>query len=98
MAYTTDTTDFNPTLNDYFEEAFERCNPFGKVKSRDDRDIDFGDDAEQAERQALRLIEVGVGFGVAPVRLPESLSDRSTAAPRASPTSAPPSAPPSASR
>jgi hypothetical protein len=25
MAYTTDTTDFNPTLNDYFEEAFERC-------------------------------------------------------------------------
>jgi hypothetical protein len=25
MAYTTDTTSFNPTLNDYFEEAFERC-------------------------------------------------------------------------
>jgi hypothetical protein len=25
MAYTTTTTDFNPTLNDYFEEAFERC-------------------------------------------------------------------------
>jgi hypothetical protein len=25
VAYTTDTTDFNPTLNDYFEEAFERC-------------------------------------------------------------------------
>jgi hypothetical protein len=25
MAYTTDTTDFNPTLNEYFEEAFERC-------------------------------------------------------------------------
>jgi len=25
VAYTTDTTSFNPTLNDYFEEAFERC-------------------------------------------------------------------------
>jgi hypothetical protein len=25
MPYTTDTTDFNPTLNEVFEEAFERC-------------------------------------------------------------------------
>lgn len=25
MAYTTDTTSFNPTLNEIFEEAFERC-------------------------------------------------------------------------
>ena len=25
MAYTTDTTNFNPDLNDIFEEAFERC-------------------------------------------------------------------------
>ena len=25
MAYTTSTTDFNPTVNEIFEEAFERC-------------------------------------------------------------------------
>src|SRR3546814_20335278 len=43
--------------------------PFGEMKGGDDRDLDFGRDAEQPERQALRLIEVGVGVGVAPMRL-----------------------------
>src|SRR3546814_18525067 len=39
------------------------------MKGGDDRDLDFGRDAEQPERQALRLIEVGVGRAVAPMRL-----------------------------
>ena len=30
--------------------------PFGEVKGGDDRDVDFGRNPEQPERQALRLI------------------------------------------
>src|SRR3546814_1544924 len=36
--------------------------PFGEMKGRHDRDLDFGRDPEQPERQALRLIEVGGQF------------------------------------
>src|SRR3546814_2832205 len=51
----------------FFPAAF--FDPFGEMKGGDDRDLDFGRDAEQPERQALRLIEVGVGRAVAPMRL-----------------------------
>src|SRR3546814_5542525 len=53
--------------------------PFGEMKGRHDRDLDFGRDPEQPERQALRLIEVGVSRGIAPMRLAHGIDEPVTA-------------------
>src|SRR3546814_5073970 len=53
--------------------------PFGEMKGSHDRDLDFGRDPEQPERQALRLIEVGVSRGIAPKRLAHGIDEPVTA-------------------
>ncbi len=53
--------------------------PFGKVKGGDDRDLDLGRNPEQPEREALCPIEVGVGVGIAPMRLAVGIDEPETA-------------------
>ena len=52
---------------------------FGKVEGGHDGGLDFGRDAEHAERQALRLEQVGVGAGIAPARFAVGADQAETA-------------------